>query len=146
MTGPAFCDLTQRPTEPGEFADDQAVAALEDAHQLVELAGSDVGPAPGKPVFSGQVDVFPSEQRDVGQEFGRDVEAGVLPGEDGLTELPPCSNGVALFGGEAARQAACWRACSSPGSMTGAPEPNQTGVLPRRGRAVPHARSHAWPR
>ena len=31
-----FCDLTQRPTEPGEFADDQAVAALEDAHQLVE--------------------------------------------------------------------------------------------------------------
>ncbi len=29
-------DLTQRPTEPGEFADDHAVAALEDAHQLVE--------------------------------------------------------------------------------------------------------------
>ena len=24
----------------------------------------------------------------MGQEFGRDVEAGVLPGEDGLTELP----------------------------------------------------------
>ena len=32
--------------------------------------------------------MFPSERRDVGQEFGRDVEAGVLPGEDGLTELP----------------------------------------------------------
>ena len=31
-------NLTQRPTEPGEFADDQAVAALEDAHQLVEPA------------------------------------------------------------------------------------------------------------
>ena len=31
-------DLTQRPTEPGEFADDQAVTALEDAHQLVEPA------------------------------------------------------------------------------------------------------------
>ena len=29
-------DLTQRPTEPGEFADDQTVAALEDVHQLVE--------------------------------------------------------------------------------------------------------------
>ena len=29
-------DLTQRPTEPREFADDQAVPALEDAHQLVE--------------------------------------------------------------------------------------------------------------
>ena len=29
-------DLTQRPTEPQEFADDQAVPALEDAHQLVE--------------------------------------------------------------------------------------------------------------
>ena len=34
----------------------------------------------------------------------------------------------------------------SPGSMTGAPEPNETGVLPRRGKAVSHARSHAWPR
>ena len=32
--------------------------------------------------------MFPSERRDVGQEFGRDIEAGVLPGEDGLTELP----------------------------------------------------------
>ena len=31
-------DLTQRPTEPGEFADDQTVAALEDVHQLVEPA------------------------------------------------------------------------------------------------------------
>ena len=29
-------DLTQRPTEPGEFAHDQAVAALQDARQLVE--------------------------------------------------------------------------------------------------------------
>ena len=31
-------DLTQRPTEPGEFADDQTVAVLEDIHQLVEPA------------------------------------------------------------------------------------------------------------
>ena len=31
-------DLPQRPTEPGEFADDQAVAVLEDAHQLVKPA------------------------------------------------------------------------------------------------------------
>ena len=31
-------DLTQRPTEPGEFADDQTVAALEDVHQFVEPA------------------------------------------------------------------------------------------------------------
>ena len=31
-------DLTRRPTEPREFADDQAVAALENAHQLVEPA------------------------------------------------------------------------------------------------------------
>ena len=31
-------DLTQRPTEPREFADDQTVAALEDVHQLVEPA------------------------------------------------------------------------------------------------------------
>ena len=31
-------DLTQRPTETREFADDQAVAALEDVHQLVEPA------------------------------------------------------------------------------------------------------------
>ena len=31
-------DLTQRPTEPGEFADDQTVAALEDVQQLVEPA------------------------------------------------------------------------------------------------------------
>ena len=31
-------DLTQRPTEPGEFADEQTVAALEDVHQLVEPA------------------------------------------------------------------------------------------------------------
>ena len=31
-------DLPQRPTEPGEFADDQPVAALEDVHQLVEPA------------------------------------------------------------------------------------------------------------
>ena len=31
-------DLTQRATEPGEFADDQTVAALEDVHQLVETA------------------------------------------------------------------------------------------------------------
>ena len=31
-------DLTQRPTEPGEFADDQTVAALEDVHQFVESA------------------------------------------------------------------------------------------------------------
>ena len=31
--------------------------------------------------------MFPSERRDVGQEFGRDVEAGVLPGEDGPAEL-----------------------------------------------------------
>ena len=29
-------DLTQRPAEPGEFAHDQAVAALQDARQLVE--------------------------------------------------------------------------------------------------------------
>ena len=29
-------DLTQRPADPGEFADDQAVASLEDGHQLVE--------------------------------------------------------------------------------------------------------------
>ena len=29
-------DLTQRPAEPGELADDQAVAALQDARQLVE--------------------------------------------------------------------------------------------------------------
>ena len=34
-----------------------------------------------------------------------------------------------------------------PGSMTGAPKPNQTGVLPPRGRAVSHARSHSgWRR
>ena len=31
-------DLTQRPAEPGEFGDDQAVASLEDLHQLVEPA------------------------------------------------------------------------------------------------------------
>ena len=31
-------DLTQRPTEPGEFADDQTVATLENVHQLVESA------------------------------------------------------------------------------------------------------------
>ena len=31
-------DLTQRPAEPGEFADDQAVAALEAVQQLVEPA------------------------------------------------------------------------------------------------------------
>ena len=31
-------DLTQRPAEPGEFADDQTVAALEDVQQLVEPA------------------------------------------------------------------------------------------------------------
>ena len=31
-------DLTQRPAEPGEFADDQTVAALEDVHQFVEPA------------------------------------------------------------------------------------------------------------
>ena len=31
-------NLTQRPTEPREFADDQAVSALEDAHQLIEAA------------------------------------------------------------------------------------------------------------
>ena len=30
--------MTVPPTEPGEFADDQAVAALEDVHQLVEPA------------------------------------------------------------------------------------------------------------
>ena len=29
-------DLAERPTEPGEFAHDQAVAALQDARQLVE--------------------------------------------------------------------------------------------------------------
>ena len=29
-------DLTQRPAEPGEFADDQAVAGLEGARQLVQ--------------------------------------------------------------------------------------------------------------
>ena len=29
-------DLTQRPAEPGELADDQAGAALQDARQLVE--------------------------------------------------------------------------------------------------------------
>ena len=29
-------DLTQRPTDPGEFADDPTVAAMEDVHQLVE--------------------------------------------------------------------------------------------------------------
>ena len=28
-------DLTQRPTEPGEFANDQTVAALEDVYQFV---------------------------------------------------------------------------------------------------------------
>ena len=38
------------------------------------------------------------------------------------------------------------RCCSSPGSMTGVRNLNQTGVLLRRGRAVSHARSHAWPR
>ena len=38
-------------------------------------------------VFSGQVDVLPSERRDVGQEFGRDLEPGFLPGEDGVAEL-----------------------------------------------------------
>ena len=31
-------DLTQRPTEPREFADDQAVSALQDAYQLIEPA------------------------------------------------------------------------------------------------------------
>ena len=31
-------DLTQRPAEPGEFADNQTVAALEDVHQFVEPA------------------------------------------------------------------------------------------------------------
>ena len=31
-------DLPQRPTEPGEFADDQTAVALEDVHQLVEPA------------------------------------------------------------------------------------------------------------
>ena len=39
------------------------------------------------------------------------------------------------------------RCCSTPGSMTGAPKPNETGVLPPRGRAVSHARSHSeWRR
>ena len=38
-------------------------------------------------VFSGQVDVFPAERRDVGQEFGRDLESGFPPGEDSLAEL-----------------------------------------------------------
>ena len=38
-------------------------------------------------VFSGQVDVLPSERRDVGQEFGRNLEAGFPPGEDRLAEL-----------------------------------------------------------
>ena len=33
-------DLTQRPTEPGEFADDQTVVELEDIHQLVEAGGA----------------------------------------------------------------------------------------------------------
>ena len=31
--------------------------------------------------------MFPSERRDVGQEFGRGLEAGFSPGEDGLAEL-----------------------------------------------------------
>ena len=31
-------DLTQRATDPGEFADDQTVATLEDIHQFVEPA------------------------------------------------------------------------------------------------------------
>ena len=31
--------------------------------------------------------MFPSERRDVGQEFGRDLKSGVLPGKDRLTEL-----------------------------------------------------------
>ena len=31
-------DLTQRPAKPREFADDQAVSALEDAHQFIEPA------------------------------------------------------------------------------------------------------------
>jgi hypothetical protein len=39
-------DLTQRPAEPGEFADDQAVAALEAVQQLVEPA-SLLGSLPG---------------------------------------------------------------------------------------------------
>ena len=33
-------DLPPRPTEPGEFADDQPVAALEEVHQLVEAGGA----------------------------------------------------------------------------------------------------------
>ena len=43
-----------------------------------------VGPVPGQRYFSGQVDVFPSERRDVGQEFGRDlVPVGVVRAELG---------------------------------------------------------------
>ena len=30
--------------------------------------------------LSGQVDVFPSERRDLGKEFGRDLDAGELAG------------------------------------------------------------------
>ena len=33
-------DLPPRPTEPGEVADDQPVAALEEVHQLVEAGGA----------------------------------------------------------------------------------------------------------
>ena len=39
------------------------------------------------PVFSGQVDVFPSQRRDVRKEFDRDLKAGFVPGQDGLAQF-----------------------------------------------------------
>ena len=38
-------------------------------------------------VFSGQVDVFPSQRRDVRKEFDRNLKAGFVPGQDGLAQF-----------------------------------------------------------
>ncbi len=62
------------------------VARLPPAHAATDLAViARITPRHARP--GGQIDVFPSERRSVGQEFGRDIEAGVLPDENSLAEL-----------------------------------------------------------
>ena len=50
-------DLTQRPAEPGEFADDQAVAGLQGARQLVQPSAALLGSLSGGGRLDEVVDV-----------------------------------------------------------------------------------------
>ena len=60
--------------------------------EILRVSASNVDDRYPPPVFSVQVDVFPSQRRDVRKEFDRDLKVGFVPGQDGLAPVSACSS------------------------------------------------------